>query len=1156
MSAAPFVHLHTHTYYSLLDGANPIDRLARKAKACGMPAVAMTDHGNLFGAIEFYQTMTDAGLKPIIGCEVYLLTDGLHTDRTIRPGESGFLSHLTLLAANQTGYQNLCRLISIAHLHGFYYKPRIDKPLLAEYGEGLLCLTGCLTGEIARRLEQGDAPRAALAMEWLLQTFGEEQVYVEIMRHGLAAQEKVNPELMALAARYSRPLVATNDCHYCEAHEAGAHDALLCIQTGKALDDEKRLRMSSDQFFFRSPDEMATLFADLPEALASTMTIADRCHVEFDFKTYHFPRFDAPAGKTLDEKLREEALAGLDTRWPLIARWTTTDPAALRAQYDTRLREELECITTMGFSGYFLIVADFILYAKTHDIPVGPGRGSAAGSLVAYCLQITDIDPIRFGLFFERFLNPERISMPDMDIDFCMRKRDAVIRYVQEKYGNVGQIITFGKMKAKAVVRDVARVMGFSYGDADRIAKLIPNTLGITLADALEQEPQLPALAKKEERVARLLTIAQALEGYPRHASTHAAGVVISDRPLTDFLPLYRGSNDEIVTQFDMKGVEKIGLIKFDFLGLKTLTILHDTIALIAAGGAPTLRLEEIPLDDTEVFALLGRGDTAGVFQLESNGMTDLVGRLRPSVFEDIVALVALFRPGPLGSGMVDDFINRKHGRTPISYLLPPLEPILRDSYGVILYQEQVMQIASLLANYSLGEADLLRRAMGKKKPEEMARQKARFLSGAAANRLAPQKAEQIFDLMEKFAGYGFNKAHSVAYALVSYHTAYFKTHYPTEFFAAILSNEMGSTDKVLRYMNDAKAHGIEMLPPDINACDRTFTVVEPHKIRFGLAAVKHVGESAIESIVTARATDGPFTDLFQCCERIDTRRVNRRVIESLIKCGAFDSLKTAREILWVSIDRALDYGNARQRERESGQENLFHVLADPSGEQPTYQTATPWSETERLAGEKEALGFYITGHPLAQYATILQQCASHRTDTAIQAGDRQRVRIGGVPAGVREITTKRGDRMAFVTLEDLHGVIDVVVFAEAYSAAKPLIESETPLFVLGTTDVNEETVKIICEEMIPLQEAPQKMTQSVHVTLSADRAARGELEGLKSLLQQYRGSCPMFLHLIIPNSSETVLRLPADYRVIPSPDLVAAVDTLFGPGSTRFAVA
>lgn len=1152
-TAAGFVHLHCHTYYSLLDGANPIGALVAQAKAHGMAACAMTDHGNLFGAIEFYQAMTAAGIQPILGCEAYLLPKGSYKDRDPRTGENA-LCHLTLLARNVAGYRNLCRLSSYAYLDGFYYKPRIDKELLAAHSEGLLCLTGCLNSEISRHLRDGNVAAAQVATEWYLRTFGEEQVFFEIMRHDLAAQPQVNGGLIELARRFSRPLVATNDCHYLHREQAPAHDALLCIQTAKVISDTKRLKMDSDQFYFRSPDEMRALFADIPDAVANTVAVAKACAVELDFKTYHFPKFQVPGDRDLREVLREQTAAGLAARWAEIVQRTCEDTAEIRARYEARLETELACITAMGFAGYFLIVADFIQFAKQEGIPVGPGRGSAAGSLVSYCLRITDIDPLYFGCFFERFLNPERVSMPDMDIDFCMRGRERVIQYVQQRYGNVGQIITFGKMKAKAVVRDVARVMGLPYGEADRIAKLIPNTLGITLAEALEAEPQLRTLAKKDERIAQLLATAQSLEGFPRHASTHAAGVVISDRPLTDFLPLYRGTNGEVVTQFDMKAVEKIGLIKFDFLGLKTLTILHDALGLLRQQEKPVPDLNTLPLADPAIYAMLGRGDTQGIFQLESSGMTDLVVRLQPSVFEDLVALVALFRPGPLGSGMVDDFINRKHGRTAIEYPLPQLEPILRETYGVILYQEQVMQIASVLANYSLGEADLLRRAMGKKKAEEMAQQQARFLEGCAANQIAPAKAAMIFDLMEKFAGYGFNKSHSVAYAMISYQTAYLKAHAPTEFFAAVLSNEMGATDKVLQYLQDAKTHGITVLPPDLNACEEQFTIVGEATIRFGLAAVKNVGSAAIEAIVEARTQGGPFQHIFDCAERIDTRRVNRRVWESLIKCGALDTLGVDRATVLASLDLALDYGAARQRDRASNQENLFGGLVNAPDATPAYITAPPWEERERLAHEKALLGFYLTGHPLEQFTGILEQLGSTRTDTLMSVGDRQPVRIGGVVSARREILTKRGEKMGFITLEDLHGTVEVVVFSDRYLPALALLQSDTPLFVIGTTDANEETVKIICDEIFPLDEAPARLTRGIHLRMDAAETAGRHLEQLRAVLQRFAGECPVYLHLVIPAQSETVLTLPR-VRVAPTMELQRAVAEVFGRDITRFEV-
>ena len=752
MQHSDFVHLHVHTYYSLLDGACPIFKLAQKAHEMKMPALAMTDHGNLFAAIEFYETLSKIGIKPILGCEIYLMTEG---SRQKKEGATsgGFLSHMTLLARNKEGYQNLCHMISRSYLDGFYYKPRIDKELLEAHGNGLIGLSGCMRGEIPTLLQQGHFDVACEKALYFSKIFGEGNFYLELTDQGLAAQKSLRESLKEVAKKTGLPLVATNDVHYVQKEHAEAQDALLCIQTGKTLDETNRLKLESQEFYLKSPEEMRELFADTPEAISNTIQIAEKCNVEFDFHTYHFPKFQAPDQKDLAVYLEEKAAEGLKNRWPdIVARSEGKTPN--RNHYEQRLQKELKTIQEMGFSGYFLIVADFIQHSKSKNIPVGPGRGSAAGSLVAYCLEITDIDPLQYQLLFERFLNPERISMPDMDIDFCVRRRDEVLEYVGKKYGSVAQIITFGKMKARAVIRDVGRILGVPYGEVDRTAKLIPNTLNITLAQALEMEPRLKDLRNKEPRIRKLLEIAVLLEGFPRHASTHAAGVVISDQPLDHFLPLYKGQHDETVTQFDMKGVEKIGLIKFDFLGLKTLTVIDDTIRMLSR----PLDLSRLPLNNLKVYEELGKGNTAGIFQLESQGMTDLVIRLKPNRFEDLIALVALFRPGPLGSGMVDDFIGRKHGRVEIKYELPELQPILEPTYGIILYQEQVMQIASALANFSLGDADILRRAMGKKKQEEMDTQREKFLTGSKTKKIPDAKAAKIFDLMAKFAEYGFNK--------------------------------------------------------------------------------------------------------------------------------------------------------------------------------------------------------------------------------------------------------------------------------------------------------------------------------------------------------------------------------------------------------------
>ncbi|PLX91472.1 MAG: DNA polymerase III subunit alpha, partial [Desulfuromonas sp.] len=850
MDHANFVHLHLHSQYSLLDGAIKIDDLVKRGREYKMPALAVTDHGNMFGAIEFYQKASSAGIKPIIGCEVYV-APGARFDKGNARGSSDASYHLVLLCQNITGYRNLCHLISAAYREGFYYKPRIDWELLKERHHGLIALTACLGGEIPTLLGMNRQDEALARVKQMSEIFDDNRLFLELQENHLPEQEPVNRGLIELHNELGLPLVATNDCHYLTREDAYAHEVLLCIQTGKTMDDPNRMRFSNNEFYVKTPDEMSALFAHVPEAIDNTVAIAERCNLELDFKTYHFPQYEKPAEKSLDDVLEEQSREGLDQRLVEIRRVRTVAEDEEK-EYRERLEIELACIRQMGFPGYFLIVADFINWAKDHNIPVGPGRGSAAGSLVAFAIRITDIDPMPYNLLFERFLNPERISMPDIDVDFCIYGREDVIEYVRQKYGegNVAQIITFGTMAAKGVIRDVGRALSMPYGEVDKISKLVPGTLGITLKEALQQEPKLKELVEKDPKVKSLYPIALALEGLTRHASTHAAGVVVTPKPLPEYLPLYTDpKSGGQVTQFAMSYVEKIGLVKFDFLGLKTLTVIDNAVRLIREGKSPDFDLTLVGDDDEETYKLLGAGETTGVFQLESSGMKELLIKLKPSCFEDIIAVCALYRPGPLGSGMVDDFILRKHGKKAITYDFPQLEPILKDTYGVIVYQEQVMLIAQVLANYSLGGADLLRRAMGKKKPEEMAKQKDLFLAGSKENKLDLKKAEGVFDLMEKFAAYGFNKSHSAAYALVAYHTAYLKTHYPVEFMAALLTEDMENTDKVIKNISEVRSMGIEVLPPDINASDRSFTVHE-RSIRFGLGAVKGVGAAALDSIL------------------------------------------------------------------------------------------------------------------------------------------------------------------------------------------------------------------------------------------------------------------------------------------------------------------
>ncbi|HEY6006924.1 MAG TPA: DNA polymerase III subunit alpha, partial [Geobacteraceae bacterium] len=868
----PFVHLHLHSQYSLLDGAIRIGDLVKKAKEYAMPAVAVTDHGNMFGAMEFYLKCQGSGVKPIIGAEVYVAPGSRFSKEANSASGEGSAFHLILLCENNVGYKNLSRLVSTGYKEGFYYKPRIDKEVLAAHSEGLICLSACLKGEVAWLCGRNRVEEAVATARWFSELFPE-RYYIELQENTLPEQTVANERLLEVARELSLPLVATNDCHYLNKADAHAHEILLCIQTGKTMNDENRMRFSADEFYMKSPQEMAAAFHYAPEALANTVRIAERCNLEFDFKTYHFPRFEPPPGESLDEMLERQAHEGLSERLVTIrAKYPDLTPEQEKGYFD-RLRIELDCIKQMGFPGYFLIVADFINWAKDHGIPVGPGRGSAAGSLVAYAIRITDLDPLPYNLLFERFLNPERISMPDIDVDFCQDRREEVIHYVTEKYGRdkVCQIITFGTMAARGVIRDVGRALDMAYGDVDRIAKLVPEVLGISLEEALKQEPKMNELAAGDPRVKELLDTALCLEGLARHASTHAAGVVVAPDVLEEFCPVYKDQKSgSLTTQYSMKYVEKIGLVKFDFLGLKNLTVIDNAVKLVRAGKLPEFDITRLRDDDEESYKLLQAGNTTGVFQLESSGMKELLTKLKPSCFEDIIAVCALYRPGPLGSGMVDDFIERKHGRKKVVYDLPQLEPILKDTYGVIVYQEQVMQIARTLAGYSLGGADLLRRAMGKKDPAEMAKQRDIFLEGAKKNSIDTKKAEGIFDLMAKFAEYGFNKSHSAAYALVAYQTAYLKAHHPVEFLAALLTEDMGNTDKVIKNIADCREMGIEVLPPDINASDKSFRVLG-NSIRFGFGAIKNVGESAILAILEARQ-EGPFKDIYEFCERVDLR--------------------------------------------------------------------------------------------------------------------------------------------------------------------------------------------------------------------------------------------------------------------------------------------
>src|SRR3982075_2045244 len=1037
-----FVHLHLHTDYSLLDGACDVEKLCQRVKELGMPAVAMTDHGNIFGAVHFVNAANHEGVKPIVGCELYICKKDDHNiERT--PPEGDTYNHLLVLAENDEGYRNLMKITSEASLHGFYYKPRVSKKFLAEHSRGLIGLSGCLKGEVAERLMEGNYDAARSAAGFYRELFGKDNFFLEIQDQGLEREHQIRSGLFQLEKDLGLPMVATNDSHYLCEDDAHGQDVMLCIQTGKSIQETNRMKFEGTQFYVKNGDEMLRVFKDAPQVLSRTLDIAERCNLRLEKVPSPFPHFDVPDGFTLDSYFEHITRQGFARRMESLR--TLASNGRLKhslAEYEQRLARELAIIKQMKFSGYFLIVWDFIRYARERSIPVGPGSGSAAGALVAYSLGITDIDPLQHELLFERFLNPERISMPDIDIDFCMNRRGEVIEYVTHKYGreNVAQIITFGTMAAKAAIKDVGRVMDMPYSDVDRIAKMVPTTLNIKLDDALKESVALQEAYQKDPQVRQLLDTALKLEGLVRNSGVHAAGVVISPRPLIELVPLHKTKNDEIVTAFDMVAIEKMGLLKMDFLGLTTLTILDDTIKLIAqtqgkdAGGgarATLITLDEIPLEDHETYEkVFHRGLTSGVFQFESHGMRDVLRRYQPNSIEDLTALNALYRPGPIQGGMIDDFVERKHGRRKVEYELPELKEILEETLGVIVYQEQVMQIANRLAGYSLGDADLLLRAIGKKKAEEMAQQRQRFVEGAAQRKYPPKKIEKIFDLMAQFAGYGFNKSHSAAYALLAYHTAYLKTHYPVEFMAALLTSVTGNTDDVVKYINECREMGIAVEPPDINVSDANFT---PHgeAIRFGLAAVKNVGGNGIESIVAGRKKLGrPFRSFYEFCEEVDLRLLNRRVLESLIKSGAMDCFGHRAQLM-QALDTAIEQAQKTQRDAESGQHGLFGVFADETAQQASdaLPNTPDWDEHTRLSAEKEILGFFITGHPLEKYKDKLEDLRALTTaDIAgikASTGKDENICIAGIITNLRVLKSKKGDFYAQGALEDMVGSVE-----------------------------------------------------------------------------------------------------------------------------------
>lgn len=1121
-----FVHLHTHSEFSLLDGAARVKGLVQKAVQEGMPALAVTDHGVLYAAIDFYKESKKHGLKPIIGFEAYVARRS-RLDRVPRLDDSQY--HLVLLAKDDEGYRNLLQLCSRASLEGFYYKPRIDREILERYHSGLIALSGCVAGEIPELILAGKTAEAEAAAAYYGELLGPGNFYLEMQDHGIPEQRVINRELVRIARKLKLPLVATNDIHYLEKGDAFYQDVLLCIQTGKTINDENRMRFASAEFYFKTALEMKELFDEVPEALTNTLRIAEQCSLEFNFNEFYLPVFEIPPGETPESYLRSLVYQRLPQKMP-----NHNERITERVDY------ELEVINRMGFAGYFLIVQDLVNWARGRGIAVGPGRGSAAGSLVSYLLSITTIDPLRYGLIFERFLNPERVSMPDIDIDFCFERRDEVIDYIVKRYGHdrVAQIITFGTMAARAAIRDVGRALDYPYGDVDRVAKMIPNELGVTLNRSLEIAPDLIDVYQNDYQVRRLVDTARALEGMPRHASVHAAGVVIGSDELINLLPLQRTADGHVVTQFAKETVEEIGLLKMDILGLRTLTVIQRTLEILEKTRGIRLNLDELALDDNRVYQLLSRGETLGVFQVESEGMRRLLIEMAPNRFEDLIAINALYRPGPLGSGMMEDFINRRRGRQEISYVDPSLEPILAETYGVILYQEQVMQIASELAAFTMGEADGLRRAMGKKKPQEIMSQRDKFVSGAMRHGLTQETASYIFDLMEQFAGYGFNKSHSAAYAMITYQTAYLKTHYPAEYMTAFLSSVIDNQDRVVFYTKECRRMGIEILPPDINESLENFTIAGG-RIRFGLGAIKNVGEAAYHSIIEARR-DGPFTDLFDFCRRVDLRQVNKRVLENLICAGCFDSLGLTRREAMSVMDDTLEMANGLRASEESNQMTLF-AAEEQMPEIPQPHKRGEWPVAELLAREKEVLGFYVSGNPLEEYREVIPFYSTHLVEALAHLPDGTMVRLVGMISGLNRRLSRKGETWASFFLEDLTGKVEVLVFAGAYRQSAAGIKADTAVCITGKLVNQEEELKVIARSVSGLSMEKQEL----HVHLDSSRG-NGEPDRLISLLSNYKGEIPVFVHL----GNNRTIELDKRYWVSISRELKNELERTYGQGN------
>ncbi len=1139
-----FIHLHLHSSYSLLDGACKIGKLTERVKELGMPAVALTDHGNMYGTIDFYRQALKAGVKPILGCEIYMAEKDRHSRQERRN------YHLVLLAENFTGYQNLCYLVSMANLEGFYRKPRIDKALLRERHEGLIGLSACLSGEIPVAIMENRLEGAEELAREYAEIFGPENFYLEIQMNGIPIQSKVNEQLVKLSKKLDLPLIATNDVHYLMPNDYDYHDSLLCIGHGKLKQDPGRLRYDTDSLYLRSPEDMRELFADYPEAVENTLKIAQRCQVELELDNPKLPLFEVPEGHDQDSYFELRTREGYEER---LAK--TTYPID-REKYDARLDYEIGIIKKMKFSGYFLIVADFINYAKSQGIPVGPGRGSGVGSLVAYSLKITDLDPLPYKLIFERFLNPERISMPDFDVDFCMNRRDEVIRYVGRTYGenNVGQIITFGSLKARGVVRDICRAFDIPIPEADRIAKLVPDGPKTTLESALKDEPRLGELLATSSEYQRMYDTAKGLEGMHRHTGIHAAGVVIAEKPLWEMVPVIRG-DDALITQYAKDEVEAVGLVKFDFLGLKTLTVIDEAQKLVNRGRTEgeKLDIERLLPDDPKVYELISSGETNGVFQMESGGFQRMLKRLKPDCFEDIILAVALYRPGPMEN--IPTLVDRKHGREKIVFVHPVLEGILKETYGLIVYQEQVMQIAGEMAGFSMAEADTLRKAMGKKKAKLMAEMLGKFKTGAAEKGFSEEVIQKVTDDMVEFAQYGFNKSHAAAYALISYRTAYMKTYHPIEFLAATLTCDMEHTEKVVKFVQEAKRMQIKVLPPCATRSEREFTV-EDGMIRYGMGAVKGVGTGAIETLIEARQKK-PFASLYEFCEEVDLGKVNKKVLEALIKAGAFDFTNKSRAILLGVLDKAVDAGQARQRDRASGQTSLMDMFGGATKDAATpafaedYPEVEEWTEKERLDFEQSVLGIYLSAHPMDRYAEDAKRYTTTTFDGITQFDNREEVTLAGVVTELRDRPMRDGSgRTAFFMLQDTLGSIECAVFKKAYESCAEYLTSSDPIIVNGQVMVDgegdEAVVKLRVISIRPLIDVLKSSARRVHCMLPAD-IDRKRLTDLSELLKNYAGACPVSCHYKLEGEYESVVNLPNAWRVDPCADLIDKAEMILG---------